>query len=152
MLPLSTTMQINAISSGATGAVLIMFAKPVASIFGVTQTAPFICIGIFLVLFAALVFIVSKKQPINTQAVRFIVLLDVLWVITSLFAIIFLFSTITSIGNMVIAVVAVWVAGMAYLQSKGFKLYTANEIKTLVSAIFYISLLGNSAFSPNNYT
>ncbi len=92
MIPLSTTMQINAISSGATGVGLIIFAKPIASLFGVMQTAQFIGTGIFLVLFAVLVFTVSKKQPVNTRYVRLIVLLDVLWVVASLIAIIFFLS------------------------------------------------------------
>ena len=122
MIPLTTTMQINAISSGVTGAGLIMYAKPITSLFGVTQTAPFISIGIFLVLFAALVFAVSKKHPINTNAVRFIILLDVLWVVASLLIIIFLIPAITGIGNIVIAAIAAWVASMAYLQNKGLKL------------------------------
>ncbi len=71
MIPLTTTMQINAISSGATGVLLIALAKPVAGIFRVTQTAPFAFTGAFLVLFAALVFMISKENRVNPGAVKY---------------------------------------------------------------------------------
>jgi len=121
MIQLTTTMQINAISSGATGLGLMAAASPIAGLFGVTQTVPFIATGIFLVIFAIYVFTVSKGKPINPGAVRFVIIMDVLWVLTSVIAIIALFPLISGIGSLVIGAVAVWVAGMAYLQSAGLK-------------------------------
>lgn len=125
MIPLTTTMQINAISSGATGVLLIALAKPVAGIFGVTQTAPFIFTGAFLVLFAALVFMISKGKPVNPGAVKFVILLDTLWVAASAVALIFLFPVISGPGSLLTAGVALWVAAMAYLQKKGLQAIAA---------------------------
>lgn len=118
-------MQINAISSGATGVGLIAFARPVAGIFGVTPAAPFILTGIFLVLFATLVFIVSKGKPVNPGAVKLVILLDALWVAASALAIVLLFPLISGPGSLLIGAVALWVAAMAYLQKKGLQAITA---------------------------
>ncbi|RPD40584.1 hypothetical protein [Chitinophaga barathri] len=125
MIPLTTTMQINAISSGATGAGLIALAKPIAGIFGVTQTVPFIFVGAFLVLFATLVFAVSKGKPVNPGAVKFVILLDTLWVAGSALAIVMLFPVISGLGSLLIAGVALWVAAMAWLQKKGLAMINA---------------------------
>ncbi len=121
MIQLTTTMQINAITSGATGLGLIAAAAPIAGLFGVTQTMPFIATGIFLVLFSIYVFAVSKGKPVNPAGVRFVIIMDVLWVLASVIAIIALFPLISGIGSIAIGAVAVWVAGMAYLQSAGLK-------------------------------
>lgn len=125
MIPLTTTMQINAITSGATGLLLATLSKPIAGIFGVTQTAPFVFIGVFLVVFATLVFIVSKGKPVNPGAVKFVVLADTAWVVSSAVALIFLFPLISGLGSLLIAGVALWVAAMAYLQKKGLQAVNA---------------------------
>jgi hypothetical protein len=119
MLSLTTTMQVNAISSGATGALLIAGAKDIALLFGVASSGIFLGIGIFLFLFATLVFIVSRKKPVNHGAVKFIITLDTLWVVGSAVALVFVASSITMIGSLLVAGVAVWVGLMAYLQNRG---------------------------------
>ncbi|MRG48924.1 hypothetical protein GFS24_27685 [Chitinophaga sp. SYP-B3965] len=121
MIQLSTTMQINAITSGTTGIGLITVAGPIAGLFGVTETWPFIAAGIFLVLFSIYVFAVSKGKPVNPGGVRLVILMDVLWVVASIIAILALFSVISGIGSLAIGAVAVWVAGMALLQYAGLK-------------------------------
>lgn len=121
MIQLTTTMQINALTSGATGVGLIAAANPIAALFGVTETVPFIATGAFLVVFAIYVFAVSKGKPINPGAVRFVIIMDILWVVASVIAIFALFSLISGVGSFAIGAVAAWVAGMAYLQSAGLK-------------------------------
>ncbi len=125
MIPLTTTMQINAITSGATGVLLVALAKPVAGIFGVIQTAPFIFTGAFLVLFALLVFMISRGKPVNPGAVKFVILLDTLWVAASALALVLLFPVISGLGSLLIAGVALWVGAMAYLQRKGLQAVAA---------------------------
>jgi hypothetical protein len=116
MLSLSNILKVNAISSGATGIILSVFPSVVASIFDVTTTAPFIEVGIFLVLFALFVFIVSVGKPIKRNLVKTIITLDTLWVVASAVALLFLFSSVSMWGNLIIAGVALWVALMAVLQ------------------------------------
>lgn len=121
MLSLSNILKINAISSGATGLLLALFPSTAAQIFATAYTAPFISVGIFLVLFALYVFKTSIANTINSKAVKTIVALDTSWVAGSVVALLFLGSTISLVGSALIAGVAVWVALMAYLQNKALK-------------------------------
>ena len=119
MLPLKTTLTVNALSSGATGILLIALAKTVATLFGVSATIPFIGTGIFLVAFAAYVLNTALQSPVNQKSVRMIIALDTIWVLASAVLIGVAFSTLSRLGILAITAVAVWVAGMAFLQSKG---------------------------------
>lgn len=121
MKTLKNVMLINAISSGATGLGLAVFPKAIAGLFETTATMPFIEVGIFLIVFAALVFSVSRGNPVNARAVRLIIVLDTLWVIGSAAIVLFQPFPISVIGYAAIGAVAVWVAAMAYFQSAGLK-------------------------------
>ncbi len=119
--PLKSVLLVNAISSAATGAFLVLLANPIADLFGVSETKPFNQAGLFLILFAGLVFITSLRKPVPVNALRFIILLDTLWVIASLVLILFLGSSISTIGIIAIIAVAAWVAVMALLQRTGLR-------------------------------
>jgi hypothetical protein len=121
MKTLKNVMLINAISSGATGLGLAVFPKMVAGLFETTATMPFIEVGIFLIAFAALVFSVSRGNPVNVRAVRLVIVLDTLWVIGSAAIVSFQVFPISVMGYVLIGAVAVWVAAMAYLQSAGLR-------------------------------
>jgi len=121
MISLSTILKINAISSGAAGCGLIFFAKPIASIFGTGITAPFTNVGIFLVVFAAVVYWVSVRKPLNPASVRTVIWLDRFWVLGSVAAVTLLADVISLTGNLVIILVALWVGAMAMIQQKGLK-------------------------------
>ena len=119
MIPLKTTLTINAASSGATGLGLIILARPIAELFGVSETTPFFGVGIFLILFASFVLFVGASKSINPKAVRLIITLDALWVVASLVLVAIVSSSISLIGVISILGVALWVAAMAFLQNKG---------------------------------
>lgn len=121
MLSLSNILKINAISSGVTGLMLVVFPQFVADVFEVTVASPFIMVGVFLVLFSLFVFMVSMKLPLKIKSVMTIVALDIAWVIGSAIALVLLYSSISFIGSMVIAGVALWVGLMAYLQNRGVR-------------------------------
>jgi hypothetical protein len=121
MLPLKTTLTINAVSSGATGILLIAFAKTIAALFGIAQIGPFIGTGVFLLVFATYVFVVATKNPADPRSVKLITALDLLWVLASAIAIVTGYTTLSGFGVFAIAAVAAWVAGMAFLQSKGIR-------------------------------
>jgi hypothetical protein len=114
-------MLINAISSGATGLGLVIFSDFIAGLFATRVTMPFIEVGLFLLVFATLVFSVGRRTPLNPGAVRLVIVLDVTWVVAS-FAIILLQPfAISVLGYVVIGAVAAWVSAMAYFQSAGLK-------------------------------
>lgn len=125
MFSLPTILKINALSSGATGLGLVFFAKTVATIFSVSTTAPFMAVGLFLVVFAAFVFLVAVQKSRNEDLVRTVIWLDRLWVLASIAAIFLLAGMISVMGNVIIGAVAIWVAAMAVLQSKGLEMKNA---------------------------
>jgi hypothetical protein len=119
MITLKNVLLINAVSSGATGAGLLLASKVVADIFGANQTQPFVGVGIFLFVFAVLVYLVSRQNPMNVNSVRLIIAGDTLWVVTSLIIALFQVFNISLLGYLLIGVVALWVAAMTYLQFNG---------------------------------
>ncbi|NML22936.1 hypothetical protein HHL16_18815 [Pseudoflavitalea sp. G-6-1-2] len=125
MLPLKTTLLVNAISSGFTGILLAAMPGMVAGIFGVNNTVPFFEVGVFLILFAAFVLIVATRKPISIRSVTIVTTLDILWVIGSIIAAMLLAGVVSTIGIVLIVAVAAWVALMALLQFKGSKTVNA---------------------------
>ncbi len=130
MTTLKNVLLVNAISSGATGALLMLFPAPMARLFGVEATTPFIAVGLFLLVFAAAVGYEALQKTPRTHRVQGIIVLDVSWVVGSLVAVGILFSTLSLLGNLAILAVAGWVAGMAFLQTKGLRRLTAQAVET----------------------
>ena len=121
MTTLRNILMINAISSGATGLILMVLPVFVAGLFETSSTRPFVGVGIFLAAFAILVFKASLQNPLRLPLVWLIIGLDSLWVIASLTVISFQLFKISILGYVFIAAVAGWVALMAYLQFNGAK-------------------------------
>lgn len=125
MKTLKNVLFINALSSGATGVGLIVFASWIAELFGVITPTPVMGVGFFLVGFAILVFRESRRTILHVKMIRLIVLLDSAWVVTSLIVIVLQLFDLSSVGYFAIGAVAVWVGAMAYLQSSGVRQLTA---------------------------
>lgn len=117
-------MLINALSSGATGLLLLFFPGPTADLFGASSQIPFAAVGIFLLLFALLVFIQSRRTPLRKGWVKFIIALDIVWVIESLIILFPKMFGFSFPGYALIAAVALWVALMAFLQARGLKQFS----------------------------
>ncbi|RDC63735.1 hypothetical protein [Adhaeribacter pallidiroseus] len=118
---LKPVLLINALSSGATALLLLVFPGTIANLFGSTTPVPFIAVGIFLLLFAGLVFNQSRKPAVQKVWVKFIIALDVLWVVESAIILIPQLFSFTTLGYILITGVALWVALMAVLQTRGLK-------------------------------
>ncbi|MBT1711496.1 hypothetical protein KK062_24855 [Fulvivirgaceae bacterium PWU5] len=116
---LRNVLFLNGISSGATGALLAVFAGTFASWFGVTTPTPFVEVGLFLVAFAALVIVAALRQPQAPGLVRLIIVLDVSWVLVSILVVVLQPVALSLVGNLLILGVAAWVAAMAGLQRRG---------------------------------
>ena len=121
MATLKNVLLVNALSSGATGLLLIFCSGYVSKLFGVTSTLPFVEVGVFLFVFALIVWMQSRRNPMNKKWIKIIIALDILWVIESLIIILPKMFGLTSIGYVLIAAVAGWVLLMAILQMKGLK-------------------------------
>lgn len=120
-------MLINALSSGATGAGLVLASSLVAEVFETERIIPFVGVGLFLLVFATVVYFVSRQIPINTNAVRFIIAADSLWVTASLIIVVFQVFTISTVGYLLISGVGMWVAAMAYFQFSGLRQVSRSE-------------------------
>src|ERR1051325_5711526 len=121
MIPLKSMLVINSTSSGATGLGLILASKLVAGIFGITEPQPFVIVGAFLAVFAMLVFVVSRRDPMSSIGVQLIIAGDILWVLASVVIVLFQLFGLSLIGYTIICAVALWVGTMAYLQFNGLR-------------------------------
>jgi hypothetical protein len=121
MISLKNVLLANGVSSGATGLLLIVFGNTVASLFGVGGPAAFWGVGLFLIVFSALVINEGLKKNSAPSRVRLIIALDVSWVIGSVAIVVLQLFNLSTIGYVAIAAVAAWVGMMALLQSKGLK-------------------------------
>ena len=118
---LKNVLLVNALTSGATGLLLILFKTSVAQLFGSATQWPFIAAGIFLVVFAIMVFAQSRKQQVSKGWVKLIIALDIMWVVESAIILLPQLFGLTSVGYALIGAVALWVALMAFLQIKGLR-------------------------------
>ena len=124
MKTLKNALLVNAVSSGATGLGLIIFAAPIAILFGISESTPVMEVGFFLVAFSILVFREARRTIHNLKMVKLIIALDISWVLVSLLVVALQLFHLTPLGYFAIGAVALWVAGMAYLQIDGVKRLT----------------------------
>ncbi|GEM68827.1 hypothetical protein SMI01S_24330 [Sphingobacterium mizutaii NBRC 14946 = DSM 11724] len=115
---LKNVLLINAISSGMTGLLIALNSKLVASIFKVSNTGPIIGVGIFLVIFSLFVLFTVFMHLQDKAWTKFIIGIDITWVLLSVIATALLYSSISMVGSTIILAVAAWVGLMAYLQTK----------------------------------
>lgn len=117
-MTLKNVLLINAVSSGATGILLVAMPALFANLFKVNEIIPFVEVGIFLILFSLFVIVAAYQSPIRKGWVKFIIGLDITWVIASAITVVALFSLISTVGSIIILAIAGWVGLMAYLQKR----------------------------------
>jgi len=102
----------NAIFSTLTGAFVLIFKKKAEELFGVAPSNFFLVLGVLLMLFAVTLLIEIVKQ--RALAVLWIIVLDMLWVLGSVFLLIFNPFNVSIEGNIIIAlvVIVVFLIGM----------------------------------------
>jgi len=122
MIPLKNVLLVNGTSSGITGIGLIAFANVVSNLFQVTPSSIVTGVGIFLLAFASLVIYEGLRSEIRVTQVKLIIALDACWVLASFITVALI--NLSMIGYASIIAVALWVAVMAYLQTKGLKQLT----------------------------
>lgn len=130
MKTLKNILLINAVSSGATGILLLLFTDYISRVFGSALQISFLATGIFLLLFGGLVFIQSLKNPLRKGWIKFIIALDILWVIESLIILLQRMFDFTTFGYMLIAIVALWVSLMVVLQVNGLKKFSLTKAQS----------------------
>jgi hypothetical protein len=109
----------NAIFSSLSGFILILMHHSIANVFEIRNRNIFWIIGIALLYFATtIVYEIFKQRP---KAILWIIIQDFVWVIGSLFILIFRPYEISKAGYITISAVAFIVLLMALNQSKALK-------------------------------
>jgi hypothetical protein len=121
MKELKKYLTINSTFSALSGLTMLLFSNKLNDLFGITNACVFPVIGANLLIFSLFVWYVSKKQLTNKTLVTTITILDLLWVLGS-FAVVFLDLTeISKTGNILICIVAIWIAFLGYKQFQNNK-------------------------------
>ncbi len=118
---LNNTLKVNAAFSLFSGIDFIFFDKRIGRILSGGDFESLAPTGFILIGFAIFVLIVSMLKRVNKYLVGAIIAMDVLWVIGSTFVIAMGFATFTTIGLLLIPIVAVIIALFAFLQTKGLR-------------------------------
>ena len=121
MITLKNVLLVNAVSSGFTGLALIAASRFIASLLGIAYPGAVFGVGVFLLAFSTAVYVVSRKPEPSRRAVESIVIMDSLWVVSSIAVVLFHLATESFLGNFIITAIALWVALMAILQYKGMR-------------------------------
>jgi hypothetical protein len=118
MKELKKYLTINSIFSAISGLTMLLFSSNLNKLFNIDNVYVFSIIGINLLVFSVLVWFVFSRQLTNKILVTTIITLDALWVLGS-FAIVSLgLFDVSRTGNILISIVAVWIAFLAYKQIK----------------------------------
>jgi Polyketide cyclase / dehydrase and lipid transport len=121
MRTLKTYLTINSAFSAFSGIVMLLFSKQLNDLFGIDHEFVFPFIGGNLIIFAVFVYWVSAKQLSNRLLVKIITVLDILWVVGSAIIVSFGLFELSKMGYILISLVAVWIAFLAYKQQENNK-------------------------------
>ena len=121
MITLRNVLLINAVSSGFTGLALIVASRVIANLLEIAYPGAVFGVGVFLLAFSIGVYAVSRSPNPSRKAVESIIVMDSLWVVSSMAVVVFQLATESFLGNCIITAIALWVALMALLQYKGMK-------------------------------
>ncbi len=121
MNELKKYLTINSIFSATCGVSMLIFSDRLNSFFNIQNGYIFPVIGLKLLFFSIFVYYISKKHLTNKLFVNIISGLDALWVIGSMTIILFGLFELSTKGNIVIGIVAVWIAFLGYKQFQNNK-------------------------------
>jgi hypothetical protein len=113
-------LTLDGVATGANG-VLYLAGAPLLDGWLGLPTEMLIAVGAFLIVYAALVLRLATRPEMPRVAVVAVIAANALWAIDSLIALALDWFTPTTVGQVVIAVQAVLVAGLAALQYVGLK-------------------------------
>jgi hypothetical protein len=113
-------LTLDGVATGANG-VLYLAGAPLLDGWLGLPTEMLMAVGAFLIAYAALVLRLTTRPAIPRVAVVAVIAANVLWVVDSLIALALDWFTPTTVGQVLIAVQAVLVAGLAALQYVGLK-------------------------------
>lgn len=127
MNELQKALKYNAIFSSMSGLIMILFNNQIAELFGTSNNSVFWIVGLILIYFTITIWYEIRKQ--RKIAVLWIIIQDFLWVMGSIILILLNPFNITSLGNLIIGIIASIVLLMGLNQTRAFnKKTTANNV------------------------
>lgn len=121
MRELKKYLAINSIFSALSGSTMLLLSNYLNELVNIANMYVFPAIGLNLIVFAAFVWYVSRKQLDNKILVMTITVLDVFWVIGSTVIVLLGLFDLSSSGYILIGSVALWIAFLAYKQFKNIR-------------------------------
>ena len=116
---LRRVLQADALASGLSGALLIVAAKPLAAFTGVSLPLPLILTGVFLLLYAGVLFQQAAQDTLSRRFVTAVIVINIAWVVGSGLILLTDLVPLTTAGKWAVALVADLVAVFAGLQFYG---------------------------------
>lgn len=118
MMNLNNVLFANGASTTLAGVILLIIPNRLSTLFGLSVNGYLIAVGIFFSIFGAFVLYHAFQRNISMTTLRFITTIDWLWVLFSAVLIGLLAGAVSPIGLLIIGVIALWVALMAFLEGK----------------------------------
>lgn len=116
MKELKKYLTINSLFSAISGLTMLLLSSRLNELFNISNSYVFPIIGANLLVFSAFVWYVSNSQLTNKMLVNIISFLDLLWVLGSFIIVALGLFDLSKVGNILIIIVAIWIAFLAYKQ------------------------------------
>jgi hypothetical protein len=111
----------NSIFCFLSGLDFALFSRPVAKFLGVSSPTIVFALGFGLIVYALIVLLQSRAQPLSLPFARFAIVADLLWVLGSAVLIFTDLVTLTTAGKWAIAIIADIVLLFAIVQYVGLR-------------------------------
>lgn len=111
----------NAIFSGTSGLLFLLFSNPAAGFLGLEENIWILGVGVILLLYTPVLYWISKRTPVEHWIAWLIIGLDILWIVGSVILIFGIFVEFSIPGKWAIAIVADIVAVFAIAQYLGLR-------------------------------
>ena len=117
----------DTVISAVSGLTMTLFARPIEEFVGGDQPEVLMLIGIGLILFAVFNFTTARETPLSRTKAWIIFEINVLWVIASIVILAANVFDMNTTGNVITLVMAVGVAGIAFIEWLGLRQGAARQ-------------------------
>jgi len=119
--PLLSALRLNAIFSGTSAVFLLVAAPWIAAQLGLPGSLPVYIVGGFLMLFALQLANIVRSGNIRTWEVGGIIAGDLAWVLGTVVLVGMFYSSLTTVGLLMVDIIALAVLAFAILQIRGLR-------------------------------
>ena len=118
---LRNALMANAVFSFTSGIIIVIFSSQLSTVMNIANNATLLIIGIGLLIFASTIVFIRAKKEVHAKSIKSIIVQDWIWVIGSAIMLIFRPLGISTVGNIIIGIIAIIVMLLAILQMKSLR-------------------------------